>query len=637
VRLVVGETVVKQSSDLIRENVQDAVRGRLEIASQRQWWSVCDRSGVAGRTAKRVAEAVCLRLGYAHGGFVETAKMVGAGPPTYRCVAGEGFDQATCGQRPLSPGMNSGWSMWGPAYKYETLACPAATADEVFARTNLFSAGCSASTPSLLGWDVGLSQSHGACALVPSQSDALPSQEQRDSHDASTAIAIVCPTSPAAAAREASAHADRMHAAYNWQIRIAQNDGTYVTENDGSTFARGRLELRQNADSAWGTVCEEGLINTDSALKDLLCAKLGVSGPSVFQSRGAMESPHVPAAGGAIAVGGQCAANATSLGECSFEGGKLWPRSCYAGSDIAGDWNAVGGEGAYAGFVDLSRTFLSSGTGPTTGPTACSSRAACEAAGDWCEKIPSVAAGVDFCFHWNANDTVTAQASSGDGNKIFFKRHINCWWTNIHSNHGSCHGDHQGDVGLQCGVECAVVSPPGNPNADSWPAQGFTAWGAGSAIDRNEPWDWGHRCHPQHFYPTLDGNDSFMGYCYGGCKKADGMVRLDLGRERWVHGVVMQPAYHHYTRLLSYKVSTSLDDETYTPVDGGAVFQGNLRHDDPANVVSQPPAEPPIWLNWGSEAKVESEFAQRVRARYVKVLAETWYSWVAFRFGVNAC
>jgi hypothetical protein len=92
-------------------------------------------------------------------------------------------------------------------------------------------------------------------------------------------------------------------------------------------------------------------------------------------------------------------------------------------------------------------------------------------------------------------------------------------------------------------------------------------------------------------------------------------LAMDTGSVRSIKGVATQGrgdnAYDQWVK--SYKVSVSNDASSWTPVDGGRTFTGNVGAGD---------------------AVVRNDFAAVVSARYVRIEPVTWEVWISMRAGV---
>jgi hypothetical protein len=88
-------------------------------------------------------------------------------------------------------------------------------------------------------------------------------------------------------------------------------------------------------------------------------------------------------------------------------------------------------------------------------------------------------------------------------------------------------------------------------------------------------------------------------------------MKIDLGSTLPVVGIATLGRYNAAQFVKSYKVQTSTDDVTFSDVNGGAVFAGNT-----------------AW-----NVKVENTFSA-VNTRYVKILPQTWQTWLTMRAAV---
>ena len=87
-------------------------------------------------------------------------------------------------------------------------------------------------------------------------------------------------------------------------------------------------------------------------------------------------------------------------------------------------------------------------------------------------------------------------------------------------------------------------------------------------------------------------------------------IQMDLGAEKTVVGTVIQPRGENFQYVSEYTVSTSLDGESWTDAPG--VYNGHAT-DLKENIFSD-----------GSS----------VRARYVRMIVNTWYSHISLRADV---
>ena len=92
---------------------------------------------------------------------------------------------------------------------------------------------------------------------------------------------------------------------------------------------------------------------------------------------------------------------------------------------------------------------------------------------------------------------------------------------------------------------------------------------------------------------------------------------MDTGSVQAIVGVAtqgkptLQSSSHQF--VSSYTVSVSNDASSWTQVDGGVTFPGNV--------------------DWG-EAVVRNDFAAVVTARYVRIEPVTWHNFICMRAGV---
>ena len=91
---------------------------------------------------------------------------------------------------------------------------------------------------------------------------------------------------------------------------------------------------------------------------------------------------------------------------------------------------------------------------------------------------------------------------------------------------------------------------------------------------------------------------------------------MDLGAVQEVGGVVTQGRVDRWQNVKSYKVQTSQDGSSWNYVDGGKVFIGNTAPND---------------------GKVENVFTSPVKARFVRIVVQTWNGHISMRSAVLLC
>ena len=92
----------------------------------------------------------------------------------------------------------------------------------------------------------------------------------------------------------------------------------------------------------------------------------------------------------------------------------------------------------------------------------------------------------------------------------------------------------------------------------------------------------------------------------------DQWMQIDLGTLMFVTGIVTQGREPPYAQWVTgYTISTSTDGSTWTPVNGGQQFSGNIDH----------------------STLVQHMFSS-VTARYVRFYVKTWHSQISMRAGV---
>ena len=92
--------------------------------------------------------------------------------------------------------------------------------------------------------------------------------------------------------------------------------------------------------------------------------------------------------------------------------------------------------------------------------------------------------------------------------------------------------------------------------------------------------------------------------------------QMDLGSVKRIEGVVTQGRAGDGQYVKSYKVVVSTDSSTWMDVDGGTVFAANSA---------------------ANNVKVENKFGSPVAARYVRIVVQTWQSWLSMRAAVLVC
>ena len=96
-----------------------------------------------------------------------------------------------------------------------------------------------------------------------------------------------------------------------------------------------------------------------------------------------------------------------------------------------------------------------------------------------------------------------------------------------------------------------------------------------------------------------------------GSNVADQWMQIDLGALKAVTGVITQGKENSNQWVTGYTVSTSVDNSTWTSVNGGERFGGNS----------------------DGSTKVRNEFAP-VSARYVRFYTKSWHVYISMRAGV---
>ena len=122
-----------------------------------------------------------------------------------------------------------------------------------------------------------------------------------------------------------------------------------------------------------------------------------------------------------------------------------------------------------------------------------------------------------------------------------------------------------------------------------------------------------------HGTGMLDSNQGWSSACQNN-DKACGRKQwwqMDVGDVKLVSGVVTQARTQHDQYVKAFKVDVSSDGDTWTPVDGGFIFQGNTAGNN----------------NNRNYAK----FAAGVKARYVRIKPWEWNRHISMRAAVLLC
>jgi hypothetical protein len=103
-------------------------------------------------------------------------------------------------------------------------------------------------------------------------------------------------------------------------------------------------------------------------------------------------------------------------------------------------------------------------------------------------------------------------------------------------------------------------------------------------------------------------------WCAAQFKKNE-WLQLDTGSVQNIQGIVTQGRRNADQWVTTYRVMVSDDDKEWRHVECGRIFDGNTDR----------------------ETRVRNLFNQPVKARYVRILAETWNGWISMRAAVIMC
>jgi len=108
--------------------------------------------------------------------------------------------------------------------------------------------------------------------------------------------------------------------------------------------------------------------------------------------------------------------------------------------------------------------------------------------------------------------------------------------------------------------------------------------------------------------------NSYGGYVPSKASKEE-WLQIDVGTIQDVTGVVLQGRSTYDQRLTTFRVQVSEKGDSWADVECGRIFDGNTDRN----------------------THVRALFDKPIKARYVRIIPETWYSWPSFRAGVLLC
>eukprot|EP00941_MAST-03F_sp_MAST-3F-sp1_P002054 g2054.t1 len=126
----------------------------------------------------------------------------------------------------------------------------------------------------------------------------------------------------------------------------------------------------------------------------------------------------------------------------------------------------------------------------------------------------------------------------------------------------------------------------------------------------------------EHQRPSIDSPQAWT----AAVQDKNQWISLDLMSKHWIAGVYIQGRRGRRNGgsfgnqfVSSYKVSTAIEEGKWVPIENGKIFVGN---------------------SWGpgklepSQKRVRSIFSEPVKARYIKVMPQTWNKYISLRLGV---
>ncbi len=115
----------------------------------------------------------------------------------------------------------------------------------------------------------------------------------------------------------------------------------------------------------------------------------------------------------------------------------------------------------------------------------------------------------------------------------------------------------------------------------------------------------------EHARPRLNSRSA---WCAGVGKK-DEWLQMDTGKVQAIQGIVTQGRRNADQWVTTFRIMVSEDLNSWRSVECGRIFDGNVDR----------------------ETKVKTLFNEPVKARYVRVMVETWQNWLCMRAAVILC